>query len=609
MMKCFLLAASLLISLPAWADPSGDEILALVRSRLPTDPLRLTGNLRIQAANGFTKTRIPVEIKLNWGEPTPSAQYTIGPETLTITWHNNTPHYTLDNANGAVADFDPDSEILSTGVYWTDLSFSMLWWPDAIFIQEEKKINRRCYVVEVPVPHSDETMRLWIEKEMGMLMEAHTLNAKGKRIRRMKIKSIKKLEGEWMPKDLDLDNAASDNKTTLEINELTWEPIILPEETIEPEFSAIAFDAAEANNLFAFDLYRQLATAHTNNIALSPYSISSAFAMVYGGARGTTAAELKKALYLADQSVTHPAFAALGESLSSLEKAGTLQLSIANALWPQKDYPLDPDYLDLTATYYNAETHTVDYASDPEAARTRINQWTREKTAGKITTLIPEGTLTPLTRLVLANAIYFKGRWATPFKKEATREAPFYGLDGTVTNLPTMFVEETFNLAFSDTLQALELPYDGGNLSMLILLPTAKDGLPALEKALNTDLLEALEFHPKKVMVHLPLFKLATTLSLRSTLQTLGIQAAFAEETADFSGMTGQRELFLTEAIHKAVLEVNEEGTEAAAATGVAFGVTSLPPQFNADHPFIYLIRDNTSGAILFLGRVMNPAR
>ncbi len=219
MLKHVLLGCMVfLIAGCGYADPTpGDQILEFVRSKLPDEPLKLTGTLKVKAKNGFTSASRPVVMELDWGADTPTADYTIDKESLTITWNNDRPAYTFSNPKNT-----PASNILDTGITWADLSFSVLWWPNAKLIDEEKKINRDCYVVDVPVPNSKNTMRLWIEKNMGMLLEAKTLNAKQQELNRLKIVSIKKMDGMWVAKDLELREKKTGTKTTLQISDLEW---------------------------------------------------------------------------------------------------------------------------------------------------------------------------------------------------------------------------------------------------------------------------------------------------------------------------------------------------------------------------------------------------
>jgi hypothetical protein len=225
MKKLSLTACMLFCAHFCCAEPvPADDILAFVRSKLPDAPLTLTGSLKVRTPNGFTKANLPVEINLHWGAQTPSARYRIGEETLLITWNGNAPEYDFSNERN-----QPTSDIRGTGISWADLSFSVLWWPEAKLVDEEKKINRDCYVVEVPVPESENTMRLWIEKKMGMLLEAQTLNVSMEPVRRMKIKSIKKMDGLWIAKDLEIRDYTTGNRTTLQISDLKWQEPQVPQ--------------------------------------------------------------------------------------------------------------------------------------------------------------------------------------------------------------------------------------------------------------------------------------------------------------------------------------------------------------------------------------------
>ena len=573
-------------SLPA------DDILAYVQTKLPADPIKLSGTLKVRTKNGFTKASLPVEMELDWGAEKPTASYRIGEESLHITWSNNQPSYTFSNPENT-----PTSDILKTGITWADLSFSVLWWPNSQLVKEEKKINRECYVVDVPVPDSDNTMRLWIEKKMGMLLEVQTLDPQKKKLRRMKIKSIKKMDGMWVAKDLEIQDKQNGSKTTLQITDLQWK---------NPKLAAAAFDSAESINQLSIDLYQKLSTESDGNLFLSPYSISSALAMVYGGAGGETAEQMESTLYFGGQGPTHPALSHLRKSLNSIQKKGHVQLNVANSLWPQKDYVILPDYLALTREFYGSEIEAVDYKTDVEGARQKINGWVEDQTNDRIQDLIPEGMLDPMTRLVLANAIYFKGDWATQFKLEHTHPAPFILKPGQPVDVPMMSQTADFNFSYNKTFQALELPYEGDELSMLILLPTESDGLPTLEKDLTLERVNELQFNKQEVMVFLPRFKLESTFSLGDTLASMGMPLAFSRQ-ADFSGMTATKELYIGAVVHKAFVEVNEEGTEAAAATAVGMRLTSMPLQFEANRPFLFLIRENHTGTILFIGRVTDP--
>jgi serpin B len=368
----------------------------------------------------------------------------------------------------------------------------------------------------------------------------------------------------------------------------------------------------EGNTAFALDLYQKLRRAD-GNLFLSPYSISTALAMTYGGARGDTAQQMAETLHLSlDQKQLHPAFARLRSDLNAVQKKGKVQLHSANSLWPHKDYPFLKAYLALLKKYYRASVTPVDYKTANEEARTRINTWVEKETEEKIKDLIQPGILTPLTRLVLVNAIYFKGNWARQFDASLTHEAPFYLTPAKTVQAPFMTQERTLQYGEDEGLQILELPYEGDDLAMLILLPRRVDGLAELEKALIPENLNQwiTYLRERKIEVFVPKFKLASSFSLKEALVAMGMRDAFDQSTANFAGMDGTTLLYISAAIHQAVAEVNEEGTEAAAATGIVMGLKAIPepsPTFRADHPFIFLIRDNRTGSILFMGRVVDP--
>jgi len=373
-------------------------------------------------------------------------------------------------------------------------------------------------------------------------------------------------------------------------------------------------DVAQAINQFAFDLYGQV-RERPGNLFLSPYSIETALAMTWTGARGTTADQMAQMLHLSaprDPQATSAAFAALREALAADAKKGGVELAIANRLWGQKGYEFLPEFLGLLKASYGAGLETVDYERATEAARQTINAWVEKETRDKIKDLLKPDILTPLTRLVLTNAIYFKGEWAARFDKKLTREEDFFAAPGRTVKAPMMnATDEKYPYADCGTYQVLELPYRGEDLSMVILLPKAKDGLAALGKSLSADVLKAAlaNLRKQKVEVAIPKFKTTAEFSLRPALEALGMTDAFSDK-ADLSGMDGKKDLCVSAVVHQAFVEVNEEGTEAAAATAVVISrmsVEAAPPVFRADHPFLFLIRHRPSGAILFLGRLVNP--
>lgn len=366
------------------------------------------------------------------------------------------------------------------------------------------------------------------------------------------------------------------------------------------------------NNSFAFDLYKQLAE-NKGNFFFSPYSISSALAMTYAGARGETAKQMANTLHfnLVPEKL-HSSFSSLTKLFN--ESAKNYQLSVANALWGQIGYKLSKEFLDITNKYYDAGFKEVDYIDDTRREQTRqtINKWVEERTNNKIKNLIGPRDLTNLTRLVLTNAIYFKGKWEVQFNPSDTKVMPFYITEKEKIDTPMMYQLARFNYTENDKLQILEMPYTGGNLSMVILLPKHGYALSKIEDMLSLEKVQSWLSHlsKEKVEVFLPKFKLEKRFELNKELQDLGMIDAFEEGLADFSGMNPDRELYISKVIHQSFVEVNEEGTEAAAATAVIMNGKSIEPEpyvFRADRPFIFLIRDLRSENILFMGRLVDP--
>jgi len=360
------------------------------------------------------------------------------------------------------------------------------------------------------------------------------------------------------------------------------------------------------NNGFAFDLYQALRTNECN-LFFSPYSISLALAMTYAGARDNTAIEMAEMLHFTlQQDRLHPALNAVGEKL--LDRDENIDLTIANALWGQIGYPFLSDFRNTLAESYDASLRLTDFIGDPEQARHDINDWVSEETEGKIEDLMRPGTITPDTRLVLANAIYFKGTWKLQFDAKKTELAPFYRLDGSQVKVPMMRMREHFPYTEGMNYQAIELPYTGDTLSMVILLPRA-GMFEDFEADLSIERLDAIlaQLCSEKVQLAMPKFELTSEFSLADTLAELGMPDAFQSGIADFSGMDGTHDLFIDQVVHKAFISVNEEGTEAAAATGVSMTL-SMPAMMIIDHPFIFLIREIGTGTILFVGRVVDPS-
>ncbi|MGD9244787.1 MAG: serpin family protein [Desulfobacterales bacterium] len=367
------------------------------------------------------------------------------------------------------------------------------------------------------------------------------------------------------------------------------------------------------NTSFALDLYQTL-SASDNNLFLSPYSISTALAMTYAGARSETENQMEKVMHFSlPQDKLHPAFSELQESLEKIQIEGKVQLFIANSLWPDKEYPFRKEYLGLVKKNYKTEVTALDFKRQSEKARITINTWVEDKTRDKIKEPIQRGILNELTRLVLVNAIYFKGNWASQFDNEETLKMLFkVSLDKTV-KTPMMHQEGQFGYWTDKDLQVLEIPYIGKQLSMIVFLPIKVDGLSQLEKKVNIENLRiwTSQLRTQKVDIWLPKFKLTCEIRLDKALQKMGMVDAFIEGNADFSHMVGTDLLYISAVLHKAFIDVNEEGTEAAAATAVvSFGRGfEQSYTFRADHPFLFLIQENQTGSILFLGRVIDPIK
>jgi len=383
------------------------------------------------------------------------------------------------------------------------------------------------------------------------------------------------------------------------------------------EFAACPVETSaivDANNEFALDLYRELRDSD-GNMFYSPWSILSALAMTYEGARGPTAEEMREVLHLPeDEEVRRGSFKKIQDGINREDKE--YELYTANALWPQQDYPFLDSYIDTIRTYYGGDVTALDYVSETEKSRQTINSWIEEKTNDKIKDLIPPGAVNALTRMVLTNAIYFKGTWVMEFDEEDTREENFHvSSEETVTAQMMRLTgdDARFNYAEDEDVQVLELPYDGEEVSMLVILPREND-LEDLEESLSAEDINQWrsDLQEQEVRVYLPKFRLETKYFLPQVLKNLNMVDAFDSEVADFSGMDGTTDLFISNVIHQAFVEVNEEGTEAAAATAVMVGITSVQEPtyktFRADHPFIFLIQETETGNILFMGRVTDPS-
>ena len=374
----------------------------------------------------------------------------------------------------------------------------------------------------------------------------------------------------------------------------------------------------EGNNAFAFDLYQTLRRDGAN-LFYSPYSISEALAMTYAGARGETEKDMAEALrFTLSQDRLHPAFNSLdlqlkqrGEGAKGKDDEG-FRLHVVNAIWGQKDYKFLGGFLDVLAQDYGAGLRIVDFINETEQSRITINHWVSDQTEERIKDLVPQGAIDQLTRLVLTNAIYFNAAWQYPFNENATSDGLFHLIGGNDVTVPMMRQTESFGYTEGIDFKAVELQYDGQELSMVIVLPKAGQ-FDSLEAKLDAEffgsIIEKLERN--EVALTMPKFEYESSLGLKQALNTLGMGVAFTED-ADFSGMNGQRDLLIQDVLHKAFVSVDEAGTEAAAATAVIVGVTSVPAQpieVNIDRPFIFVVRDIPTNSIIFVGRVLNPTK
>ncbi len=386
-------------------------------------------------------------------------------------------------------------------------------------------------------------------------------------------------------------------------------PLLAPAQPLPPEANAVV----AANTAFALNLYSDLRSAD-GNLFFSPYSISTALAMTCAGARGETAGQMARVLQLPQIPAAglHAAFGTLRDRINSVP-GGSVRLTVANALWPQKGYPFLKDYLSLLKKDYGAAVVPLDFRTAPAAAARTINQWVVEQTQGRIANLVSPDSLDAQTRLLLVNAIYFLGDWASPFKAMSTSSDTFHGPDNREINCRMMNQTATFAYAETPELQVAELPYKGNDVSMVILLPRATDGIGALEGGLSPEKLARWisSLREQRIDVELPRFTQTGTLSLADLLKRMGMDLAFGPQ-ADFSGMDGHTaSLRISAVLHKAYVRVDEKGTEAAAATAVVMTLAAIMespcPVFRADHPFLFLIRQKSTGSILFMGRVVEP--
>ena len=376
-------------------------------------------------------------------------------------------------------------------------------------------------------------------------------------------------------------------------------------------------DLVRGNSTFAFDLYRLL-REDEGNLFLSPYSISAALAMTYAGARGDTELEMADALrFPLPQDRLHAGFNALDMELNEepelqeFQTGDPLQLNIANAIWGEQTYAFLPEFLDTLAENYGAGLQLLDFINNFEGAREMINAWVSDQTEERIPELLPEGVIDDLTRLVLTNAIYFNASWFHPFDMDKTQDGSFHLVDGSEVQTPMMHVSEELGQGEVAGAQIVPLPYEGRNYAMYVILPPEGE-FKAFEQSLDAAGLDAMiaQISPAFVQLTMPKFEFDSSFDLLKALKALGMVAAFEPNVADLSGMDGSRELYISDVVHKAFVAVDEEGTEAAAATGVVSSLLSGPPrsaEVVLDRPFLFLIRHIQTGTILFLGRVLDP--
>ncbi len=417
------------------------------------------------------------------------------------------------------------------------------------------------------------------------------------------------------------DDGANDPKNDIDVPGEVAKSTLKRE--LAPAVSASdAKELAEDNRDFAFDLYHViLDNEKPGNLFYSPHSISIALAMAYGGARGETATEMADALKFGlGQDKLHAAFNKLDLELAKRKDSPVgegggepFQLSVVNATWGQKGYSFQDSYLDLLAVNYGAGLNLMDFKNETEASRKKINQWVEDQTNNRIKDLLPAGVIDADTRLVLTNAIFFKAGWAEKFAEGQTKQAAFTQLDGATVQVDMMMAESERRYAMVDGHQIAELAYVGGDVSMVVMLPE-EGGFESFEDDLDGDkigeYLEAMKI--EKGTLKFPKFSFGSDVPLKESLEALGMKTAFMG-AADFSGIDGTKELLIADVLHKSFVAVDEEGTEAAAATAVVFGPTSAPEpeekfEMTVDRPFIFVIRDNPTGAILFVGRVVDPS-
>lgn len=363
----------------------------------------------------------------------------------------------------------------------------------------------------------------------------------------------------------------------------------------------------QGNNKFALELYSNI-RSDGKNVFFSPYSISAALAMTYAGARGESEKQMSAVLHFdLDQQKFHPKYRDLLVYIDGLNRGDSLELSTANAMFVQKEFPFLDSYIGLVKSYYGAGLQTVDFQHELEKARLTINDWVAQKTKNRIQDLIVQGMITELARLVLVNAIYYNGSWDVRFDEKETVEKPFYATPEKSHNVPFMHKKALFNYYQGEQVQIIEIPYIDSTLSMVVFLPEDKVSMGKLEQSLTAEQYNSWlsGMSVKEISLSLPKFKTTAEFELSDVLKKMGMPHPFSL-SADLSGMTGKKDLMIDKVIHKAFVEVSEKGTEAAAATAVVIRLKSLPvtTEFNANRPFIFIIKENKYDNILFMGKI-----
>jgi serpin B len=397
------------------------------------------------------------------------------------------------------------------------------------------------------------------------------------------------------------------------------EPVFLDPGNLPPLQLEPRVDRSElvaGNTRFAVALYKQLAEENQGNLTVSPISVSLALCMAYAGARGNTEAELKDTLNLPLRGKELAAAAGrLQEELSVFDGSCGLELRIANSLWGQTGRELQLEFLETLRAAYKSEFGELDFAARMEESCARINSWVEEHTAGRIRDLVSPRSLGEAVRMVLVNAVYFNCAWADKFPPGATETAPFWTTPESSVEAQLMRRTDSCLYAESPLWQAVSLPYVEGYFSMIVLLPKHKGWLSEFEESLDAGFLTELDkaLAHREVEIHLPRFRIEGEFDLVEVLMAMGIHAAFSMRRADFSGITTSERIFIGKVLHKTFMDVHERGTEAAAATAVAMPLGAAPGEpeepvvFRADHPFIFLLRDERTGSVLFMGRLADP--